>query len=153
MRNTFNNLELNDLIRNHAQGPNRFVVWCARAGNFDDLCFNTTVNLDRLTFVFSGFAVNGSVKSLDAKLFSCAFNGVFFNFKIFCDLLVGMFGTVGVGLEQDFGVGDGSSGMCACSGEAGQFAALFVGKGDDVFFHGFRVAAGTLVSTKRVTIH
>ena len=92
-------LEFDDLICDHAQRPDGFVIGCARAGDLDDLRFNMTVEFDRLTFVFTGFAMNGSVKCLGAKLFSGAFNGMFFNFKIFCDLLVGVLGTVGVGSE------------------------------------------------------
>ena len=104
--------------------------------DLDDLGFDTTIDFDGLTFVFSGFAMQRRFKSLLAEFLANAFNGMNIYAEIFGDTSILVVGTACVSLELDAGSSDGLGWVLASAGEAGQELALFVGEGDGVFFQG-----------------
>jgi hypothetical protein len=116
---TFNKLEADKFISDHAQRPLGFTIWCFRARNFDDLRFNTTVNLDGLAFVFSGFAVKRGFESVLTEFLADTFDRMGLHTQVLSNLGVLMVGSVRIGLEQDAGSGDGLCWVFASSGEAG----------------------------------
>ncbi len=121
--------------------------------NFDDLGFDTTIDFDGLTFVFSGFAVERGFESLLAKFLADVFNGMNIYAEIFGDTSILVVGTACVSLELDAGSSDGLGWVLASAGEAGQELALFVGQGYEVSFHLVSVIQSALANKKHVTIH
>ena len=100
--------------------------------DFDDLRFDTTINFDGFAFVFSGFAVERVFESLFTEFLANPFDRKDSHTQVFSDLSVLVIGSVRVGLEQDACSSDGLCWVLACSGEAGQELALFVGESDGV---------------------
>ena len=92
-------------------------------------------------------------KSLLAEFLANAFNRKDLHAQVLSNLGVLVVGSVRVCLEQDAGSSDGLGWVFACSGEAGQELALFVGQGYEVSFHLVSVIQFALTNNKRVTIH
>jgi hypothetical protein len=116
------------------------------------LRFDTTIDFDGLTFVFSGFAMQCGFESLLAEFLTDALNGEDLHAQVFGNTSVLVIGTVRICLEQDSGSSDGLGGVLASSGEAGQELALLVGQGDEMSFHLVSVMQSDLANNKRVTI-
>ena len=115
--------------------------------------FDTTIDFDGLTFVFSGFAVERGFESLLAEFLANALKGMNIYAEIFGDTSILVVGTACVSLELDSGSSDGLGWVLASAGEAGQELALFVGESHKMSFHLVSVIQSALTNKKHVTIH